>query len=127
MYKQRLESWGYFKNCTEERVRDVLQSKPVRCAVGKASTFGQNGKERDQKIKKYLKRTKKTILEFIETEDERDVRDDTISTPSQARILNGSDTDPNPTNSQSTQSGYENNCPYRPWAKKFRLIENFPR
>ena len=69
-----------------------------------------------------------TLQKFIATENKGRVRAETISTTlPQAGTLNGSDTDPNPTNLHPTENRYEENCPYRPWAKKFRLIENFPR
>jgi hypothetical protein len=125
MYKDKLEKWGFFKNCTATRVSGLLHQKTVRDAVGKVSTFGSDKKGLDiQKIEKYLKRKKKNLRDFIETEDERRVGPDTISTtPSRY----GSDINLSPTNSQSTENGYEHNCPYRPWKKKFRLIENFPR
>ncbi|KAH8732539.1 hypothetical protein GQ44DRAFT_755041 [Phaeosphaeriaceae sp. PMI808] len=119
MYKQKLKSWGYFKNCTEERVRSVLYNKTAGCAVGKASAFSQDGEERDRKIKKYLERTKKTFPEFIETEDQQHVAlDISFTTPPQA-IPYDLDTDLSLTDSQSTQNGYEYNySPSIPEAKR---------
>jgi hypothetical protein len=129
MFKDKLKNWGFSKNYTAKRVRDLLHQRTVKDAVGKVSTFGGDREERNiQKIKKYLKRRNMTLQEFIETEDEGHVGVDAISTiPSQVRTLYDSDVDLSIADSQSTEIGYEYNCPYRPWAKKFRLVENFPR
>jgi hypothetical protein len=129
MYKQRLESWGYFKNCTERRVRTILHDKTERGAVEKVVKFGRNGEDRSaQKITKYLSRKKITLSELVTTDNNRQVRAHAMPvTLSQGGTLNNLNTGLNLANSQSTGKVYEDNCPYRPWAKVFRLIEKFPR
>lgn len=129
MYKTKLESWGYFKNYTEGRVRKFLHDKTARSAIEKVSKFGRNSEDQHaKKITKYLSRKKMTLPEFIGTGNLGQARADTISrTLSQAETPNSSDATLNQINSPLTGNGYEDDCPYRPWTKMFRLVEKFPR
>jgi hypothetical protein len=127
MYNTHLADWGFAKNYTEKRVKGLLHQKMERDAVGKVSQFAKEGKAVDhQRIAKYLKRKKKSVEEFC------DVEMRTSSLP--LRNLLGPDAHPNLADSQRLLSlrppaytSYEYNCPYRPWAKKFRLIEKFSK
>jgi len=126
MYKTHLGEWELAKNYTEKRVKSLLHQKKERNAVRKVPQFAKEGKAVDrQRIAKYLKRKKKTVEEFC------DVGMPTSSLP--PRSLLGPDVHPNLAHSQppfspqpSAGGSYESHCPYRPWAKKFRLIEEFP-
>ena len=125
MYKTRLEDWGLTKNCTEKRVQSLLHQKAMRDAVGKVRQSNE-GKSVGQKIAKYLKRKKKSLEEFCNVEMR------TSSPP--PRNPPGPDAHPNPVHlsrSLSPQTlafrSYEDNCPYRPRDKKFRLIEKFSK
>jgi hypothetical protein len=129
MYKGRLRNWGYSKNCTEERVKAVLHDKTMRGAVEKVFSFGRKGEDPNaQKITKYLSRKKMTLSELLETGEKGQFCPDAVSmSPNLAGTLNSSDTGSDPMRSQLAGNVYEDNCPYRPWTKLFRLIEKFPR
>jgi hypothetical protein len=135
MYKTHLAAWEFAKNYTEKRVRSLLHQKRERDAVGKVSKFGGEGEKVNfRRIEEYLKR-KKSVKEFVSTEDDKIVRADVeISTASAPKNLSDQDSRPNLAPSQRpgspqppASSNYEHNCPYQPWPNMFRLIEEFSK
>lgn len=135
MYKNKFEQWGFAKNITNKNVRGLLSHKILSDATGCVSTLGTHGRPvQKQRLSKFLKRKKMNPADSLLVNDDRpaDVYhavgvDHILTTPlSHEGILDGLDTYPNLHDVTPADSGYEQACHYRPWKKKFRLIETFP-
>lgn len=137
MYKTRIKTWGFAKNCTTTRVSSLLHQKKERSAIEKSSKLGSEGKRVElSRIEKYLKRKKQSLEEFtiVEKEGARSDDIDMPAPPSAPDNLCGPDTQPDlahvqrsPAPQPPSNDHYEHNCPYQPWTKKFRLIQKFPK
>lgn len=134
MYVARIESWGLGKNCTKKRVLDFHGKNNERVHNSKIVKLGGEGKVIDEKrIQNYLKRKNKDIelgaaenIVYSDAEISPETSTSTDSNSGPSEIHTNSSLRSSSTESSKNEN-YEVFCPYLPWKKKFRLIEDFPK
>jgi len=129
MFKRKFQLWNFAKNITDKTASTLLDQKTVSNATGRRTILGLHGRPVDERrLRKYLRRKGWTPLNpMLSMQNLPTSGDSTSTTPTSHREpLDVSDTYLDPHNMLPNGDSYEQDCPYRPWAKKFRFPETYP-
>lgn len=129
MFKRKFELWNFAKNITDKTARRLLDQKTVSDATGRRTILGHHGRPVDERrLRKYLRRKGLTPLNpMLSMQNLSTSGDSTSTTPTPRReLLDVSDIYPDLQDMLPGGGSYEQDCPYRPWAKKFRFSETYP-
>jgi hypothetical protein len=131
MFKSKFGLWNFAKNITDKAARPILDQKTVSDATGRLAILGPHGRPVDERrLRKYLRRKGWTPLNSMPSMQNQNLStpgDSTSTTSTSHRELwDVSDTYSDPHDMLPNGGSYEQDCPYRPWAKKFRFSETHP-
>ncbi|PVH70403.1 hypothetical protein DL98DRAFT_136415 [Cadophora sp. DSE1049] len=129
MFKRKFELWNFAKNITDKTARPLLDQKTVSDATGRLTILGPHGRPVDERrLRKYLRRKGRTPLNPMLSMQHLSTSGDSTSTTttSHRKLLDVSDKYQDPHDMLPDGGSYEQDCPYRPWAKKFRFSETYP-
>ena len=129
MFKHKFGQWNFAKNITDKTARPLLDQKTVSDATARLKILGPHGRPvGERRLRKYLRRKGWTPLNpMLSMQNLSTSGDSTSTTPTPHREpLDVSDTYPDPHDMLPDGGSYEQDCPYRPWAKKFRFSETYP-
>jgi hypothetical protein len=129
MFKSKFELWNFAKNITDKTTRPLLNQKTVSDATGRLKILGPHGRPvEERRLRKYLKRKGWTPLNPMLSMQNLSTSDNSTSTTPTAhrKPLDVLDTYLDLHDMLPDGGSYEQDCPYRPWAKKFRFSETCP-
>jgi hypothetical protein len=129
MFKDKFQLWNFAKNLTDKTTRPLLDQRTISDAAGRLTILGPHGRPvEERRLRKYLRRKAWAPLNPISLMQNLSTSGDSTSTTptSPSELLDVSDTYPDPHNMLPDGGSYEQDCPYRPWAKKFRFSETYP-
>jgi hypothetical protein len=131
MFKRKFEKWNFVKNITDKTARSILDQKTVSDATGRSAILGPHGRPVDERrFRKYLRRKGLNPLNPMLS-----MQNQNLSTPgdctattstSHSELRDVADAYSDPHDMLPEGGSYEQDCPYRPWAKKFRFCETYP-
>ena len=123
MLKDKFRQWNFVKNITKT-VLPVLDQKMVQDATGHPGMLGPHGRPvNERRLRKYLRRKGWTPSSRLSVENQNlSTSGDSTSTRSTSHGEMRDDSSLGP-----KDASYEQDCPYRPWAKKFRFSETHPK
>jgi hypothetical protein len=131
MFKRKFEQWNFVKNITDKTARPILDQKTASDASSRLAILGPHGRPvNERRLKKYLRRkgwTPPNAMLSMQTQNLSTPDDSTSTTSTSHRELRDPpETYSGPDDMLPNGSSYEQDCPYRPWAKKFRFSEIYP-
>jgi len=131
MFKRQLKLWKFAKNITNKTARPILDQKTASDATGRLAILGPHGRPVDERrLRKYLRRKGWPPLNpmlSMQNQNQSTTGDSTSTRSTSHRELwDVSDTHSDSHDTLPNGGSYEQDCPYRPWSKKFRFSETYP-